>query len=172
MPAEAQPLTERQREVLGAARELLREEGADAVTMGRIARKLGIRPPSLYKHFADRTAIETELIAEGFERWAAALEAAGPTLAEMGEVYREFARAQPQLYRLMTDRPLARERLPEGLEARAQAPLVAAAGGDQDRARAVWAFAHGMVTLEQAGRFPPGAGLDRAWAIALEGLAP
>jgi hypothetical protein len=39
---------------------------------------------------------------------------------------------------------------------------VRAAGG-QDRARAVWAFAHGMVGLELSGRFPPDADLDAAW---------
>jgi hypothetical protein len=32
-----------------------------------------------------------------------------------------------------------------------------------DRARAVWVFAHGMVVLELAERFPPDADLDAAW---------
>ena len=62
----------------------------------------------------------------------------------------------------MTELPLPRDRLPDGLEARAAAPLVRAAG-DEDRARALWAFAHGMVTLELAGRFPPDADVDAAW---------
>jgi Tetracyclin repressor-like, C-terminal domain len=48
------------------------------------------------------------------------------------------------------------------VEARAAAPLLQAAG-NQDLARAVWAFAHGMVQLELARRFPPGADLDTAW---------
>lgn len=165
-------LGERQRAVLDAARALLVQEGADALTMGRIARALGIKPPSLYKHFPDRTAIEALLVAEGFEAWIAALERAGPSLAGIGAAYRAFATANPRLYRLMTERPLARERLPAGLEARAQAPLLAAVGGDQDRARAAWAFAHGMASLELAGRFPPGADLDAAWALGLAGLAP
>lgn len=160
-------LTDRQREILGVARTLLAEEGPDALTMGRLARRLGIKPPSLYKHFADRTSIEALLVAEGFEATARELEAAGPSLAQLGAAYRASALAQPQLYRLTTDRPLARERLPDGLEARAAAPLLAAAGGDPDLARAVWAFAHGMVSLELAGRFPPGAELERAWELAL-----
>jgi hypothetical protein len=62
----------------------------------------------------------------------------------------------------MTDQPLPRDRLPPGVEARAAAPLLRAAG-NQDLARAVWAFAHGMVQLELARRFPPGADLDTAW---------
>ena len=64
---------------------------------------------------------------------------------------------------LMTDRPLARERLPAGLEASAAAPLLAALG-DRDRARAAWAAAHGLAALELAGRFPAGADVDAAWA--------
>ena len=71
----------------------------------------------------------------------------------------------------MTERPLPREDLPAGLEDRAAAPLVAAVGGDRDRARATWAFAHGMVQLELAGRFPHDADLDAAWRTAVEAFA-
>ena len=63
----------------------------------------------------------------------------------------------------MTERPIDRERLEPGVEDRAARPLVQAVGGDGDRARAVWAFAHGMTILELNGRFPPGADLDAAW---------
>jgi hypothetical protein len=41
-------------------------------------------------------------------------------------------------------------------------------GGDRDRARAVWAFAHGMTILELNGRFPPDADLDAAWRRGLD----
>src|SRR4051794_11046509 len=138
----------------------------EALTVGNIARTLGIKPPSLYKHFAGRREIEAALIAEGFELHAAALEAAGPDLAELAAAYRDFALAHPQLYRLMTERPLPRDALPDGLEARAAAPILQATN-DPDLARAVWAFAHGMVQLELAGRFPDGADLDAAWAAAI-----
>ncbi len=70
----------------------------------------------------------------------------------------------------MTDRPLPRDLLPEGLEARAAAPVLRAAG-DPDLARAVWAFAHGMVVLELADRFPPDAELGRAWEKAVEAFS-
>ena len=42
-----------------------------------------------------------------------------------------------------------------------------AAGGDHDRARAAWAFAHGMTILELDGRFPPDADLDGAWSAGI-----
>ena len=71
----------------------------------------------------------------------------------------------------MTGGPLPRERLPEGLEAWTAEPVVVAVGGDPDRARAAWAFAHGMTILELDGRFPPGADLDAAWAAGIGALA-
>ena len=63
----------------------------------------------------------------------------------------------------MTDRPLDRDALVPGAEARAALPLYRAAGEDEALARAAWAFAHGMTILELNGRFPPGADLDAAW---------
>lgn len=78
--------------------------------------------------------------------------------------YRDWGLAHPHLYRLMTERPLPRERLPPGLEDRAAEPLLAAMGGDRDRTRALWAAAHGLLALELNDRFPDNADLDAAWA--------
>jgi AcrR family transcriptional regulator len=168
--ASAGALSPRQQEIVDVARTLLTRQGVDALTLGRVAQALGIKPPSLYKHFPSKRALEAVLIAEGMRMWAEAMEAAGPTLADIVAAYRRFARANPELYRLMTDRPLPRDLLPEGLEARAAAPVVRAAG-DPDLARAVWAFAHGMVVLELAGRFPPDAELEHAWGKAVEAFS-
>jgi AcrR family transcriptional regulator len=162
-------LTARQREIIDAARGLLAREGVEALTTGRLAQALGIKPPSLYKHFTGKRDLEARLIAEGLEAFAEALEAAGPTLAGVATAYRAFALQHPHLYRLMTERPLPRADLPEGLEDRAAAPVVRATG-DPDRARAAWAFAHGMVQLELAGRFPEGADLEPAWRHGIEAL--
>jgi AcrR family transcriptional regulator len=163
-------VTTRQQEIVAVARDLVAREGVEALTLGRVAKTLGIKPPSLYKHFPSKRALEAVLIAEGMSMWAEALETAGPTLSEMASAYRSFANEHPQLYRLMTDRPLPRDLLPEGLEARAAAPLHRAAG-DPDLARAVWAFAHGMAVLELAGRFPPDADLEPAWTKAVEAFS-
>jgi len=70
----------------------------------------------------------------------------------------------------MTERALNRELLAQGAEARAAGPVVEAAGGDTDLARAAWAFAHGMTILELNGRFPPDADLDAAWLRGVEAL--
>jgi AcrR family transcriptional regulator len=166
----AEPLTSRARYIVAAGRDLLEQEGAAALTMRRLAERLGIRAPSLYKHLPDKAALEAAIVAIGFEDIATALEAAldgalaarAEPLAALAVAYRVFALDHPHLYRLMTDQPLPRDRLPAGIEDRAAAPLLRATF-DLDRARAVWAFAHGMIMLELAGRFPPGADLDGTW---------
>ena len=162
--------------VVVAARRLLEEEGAGALTMRRLAEQLGIKAPSLYKHLPDKTALEAAIIATGLEEAAARFEqavdsataggdAAGrgaAAISALAAAYREFALAHPHLYRLIHNGPLPRQHLPAGVEDRAAAPLMRVAGS-RARARALWAFAHGMVMLELDQRFPPDADLDAAW---------
>jgi AcrR family transcriptional regulator len=161
MASSAHELTPRAREIVAAARELLEAEGPEALSMRRVAERVGIRAPSIYKHLPDKEALEAAVISAGFEEWAEAFK--GETAEELGRAYRAYALAHPHLYRLMTERPLARERLTPGVEQRGAQAIVDAVGGDEDAARAVWAFAHGMTILELNGRFPPGADLDAAW---------
>jgi AcrR family transcriptional regulator len=167
----AEPLTPRARQIVAVARELLEQEGPAALTMRRLGERLGIRAPSLYKHLPDKAALEAAIIATGFEDAAAAFEdavdGAADPLAAFTIAYRAFALAHPHLYRLMTDQPLPREHLPAGVEDRAAAPLQRAAG-DPALARAVFAFAHGMVLLELTRRLPPGDDPEAAWQ---EGIA-
>jgi AcrR family transcriptional regulator len=169
-------LTPRAREIVDAARELLEEEGPDALSMRRIAERLGIRAPSIYKHLPDKQALENALISAGFEEQAKLFEAAvrrnDDAVTAIARAYRRWARRHPHLYRLMTERPLDRENLVPGAEDRAGRVLYEAFGGDADRARAAWAFAHGMTILELNDRFPPGADLDAAWERGIEALRP
>ena len=162
----ADGLTPRARRIVTAARGVLESEGADAVTMRRVADELGVRAASLYKHLPDKAALEAAIISDGFAEAAAALEAAVDGAAEpltaFVDAYRSFVAAHPHVYRLMTERPLPRERLPPGLETRTAAPLVRAVGGPE-RARAAWAFIHGMIMLELNGRFPTDGVTEAAW---------
>lgn len=162
-------MTERTEQILDVAEEVLQREGVGALTMRRLASELGIQAPSLYKHVRSKEEIVTGLQARALRDQAAAF-AGLADLASLASAYRTWALAHPRLYELLSRHPLDRERLPEGLEASAAAPLLAAAGHDVDRARALWAFAHGMVDLEIAGRFPPDADLDAAWAAVVNGF--
>jgi AcrR family transcriptional regulator len=165
----------RAQEVVAAGRRLLEEEGVAALTMRRLAERLGIRAPSLYKHLPDKAALEAAIIATGLGEAAAAFEAAvedsPEPLPALAAAYRTFALAHPHLYRLMNSGPLPRQRLPPGLEDRTAAPVLRVAG-DQARARALRAFAHGMVMLELDHRFPPDADLDAAWQAGIAAFQP
>jgi AcrR family transcriptional regulator len=171
----------RVRDVVAAARAMLEQEGPEGLTMRRLAERMGIRAPSLYKHVDSKEGLEALLMADAFRELGQQLhDAVGSlrkggsrrnALTELARVYRRWALAHPHLYRLVTGGPLPRERLPEGLEAWTAEPVVIAAGGDPDRARAVWAFAHGMTILELDGRFPPDADLDAAWASGIAALS-
>jgi AcrR family transcriptional regulator len=160
-------LSPRGRELVDAARALLEEDGVDAVSMRRLAERVGIRAPSIYKHLPDKRALEAALVSDGFEElaatFAAAVDGAADPLGALADAYRRFAREHPHLYRLMTERPLPRDLLAPGVEDAAARPLLDAVGGDADAARAVWAFAHGMTILELNDRFPADADLDSAW---------
>jgi AcrR family transcriptional regulator len=175
MASSAPELTPRAREIVDAARELLEAEGPEGLSMRRVAERIGIRAPSIYKHLPDKHALEAALISAGFaecaEVFEAALDGAEDPLAALAYAYRDYATRHPHLYRLMTERPLARERLAPGVEERAAAPIVAAVG-DADGARAMWAFAHGMTILELNGRFPPDADLDAAWQKGIAAFRP
>jgi len=159
-------LTPRAREIVRAARELLEKEGPGALSMRRLGERVGMRAPSIYEHFRDKQALVAALISVGFEEQAdlfdRAAESADP-LQALATAYRDFARRQPHMYRLLTEQPLRRDLLVPGVEEAAALPLLRAVGGDVERARAVWAFAHGMVILELNRRFPPGADLDQTW---------
>jgi len=179
----AGPLTGRQAQIAAVARALLEAEGPAALTMRRVADALGIKAPSLYKHVQDKTALEALVVADGFTELAGALEVAAESgtenpeahgtagLAAMARAYRAFGVTHPHLYRLMNYQPLRRDLLHAGLEERATLPLLAATGYHEARARAMWTFAHGMVSLEIDGRFPPDADLDQAWRAGLAAFA-
>lgn len=156
----------RRDEITSSARAILEEGGEEALTMRHLADRLGIKAPSLYKHVKNRREIETLLAAEALNEMGEALNSADG-LEEMGRRYRNWALSNPGLYRVATTRPLDRENLPKGVEELSARPLVEAVGGDQDRARALWALAHGLTLLELDGRFPDGVDIDAAWRAGL-----
>ncbi len=167
-PPPLNPLPRRAVEIVDAARVVLETEGRDALTMRRLAEVMGIRAPSIYKHLPGKQAVEAALIDRALLEMGRACHDAirGPApAAALFATYRREALARPNLYRLATSGPLARELLTPGLEDWAGEPWFLVAG-EPYLAQAMWAFAHGMVILELDGRFPETAHLDRTWAAA------
>jgi AcrR family transcriptional regulator len=163
--------------IVAAARRILEEEGADALTMRRLASSVGMRAPSLYKHFPTKRAVEAALIEQGLLEFGRTLHAAVASPGRGGPVrsllaaYRTGALGNAALYRLATAGPLPREDLAPGLEDWAGEPFLLATG-DPWRAQALFSFAHGMVVLELDDRFPGGSDLDRTWEAGVAAFTP
>ncbi|CAN5686409.1 TetR/AcrR family transcriptional regulator [soil metagenome] len=95
-------------EILDAAKDLLAETASeDAVSIRAVAQRVGVTPPSIYRHFADKDRLLLEVCHESFDRFAAALEgpaaAADPIerIAALGRAYVEYAVDFPEHYRIM-----------------------------------------------------------------------
>ncbi|WP_288432630.1 TetR/AcrR family transcriptional regulator [uncultured Deinococcus sp.] len=147
------------------ARVLLEGGGPEALNMRPLADALGVRPSSLYRHYADRAALLSALteIAARELRAAMAGAAAGldpqAGLLAMAGAYHAYARAHPHLYALLLDP--ARPYAPAGplkdlwntvLE---QVSAVTGRPDDTGATVAVWAFLHGHTLLFLGGQFGP-----------------
>jgi AcrR family transcriptional regulator len=81
---------ERLRQLLDVAWQLVREEGTDALTLGRLAEQAGVTKPVVYDHFTTRPGLLAVLYQEFDARQTAlmdtALEASEPTLASKAMV--------------------------------------------------------------------------------------
>ena len=75
-------------------------------------RAVGIKAPSIYKHVPDKRALEVAMIAAGFEERSRAVRRRPTARGPRARIWRAFALDHPHLYRLMTLRPLPRDRLP------------------------------------------------------------
>jgi pyruvate/2-oxoglutarate/acetoin dehydrogenase E1 component len=67
------PVETRLVQIVEAARAILEDGGREALTMRRVADRLGIRAPSLYKHVGSKEELEALLIAEAFRGFGTAV---------------------------------------------------------------------------------------------------
>jgi AcrR family transcriptional regulator len=168
-----------------AAERLFAEHGLDAVTMRQLAAELGVSPMTPYRYFRDKNDILAAVRANGFNRFAEALEKARDSQtnarargAAVGEAYINFALEHPHTYKLMFDLNQPDEAdYPELVAAgeRARATMTAhvkdqiaagdMAGSPERIGMMFWAATHGALLLELTGKLPPGAGRDLAYAI-------
>jgi AcrR family transcriptional regulator len=150
-----------------AARQILDENGLQAVGLRETARRVGVSATAAYRHFRSKDDLLASVAVAGFGELAAAMEGAtrGATpLARMGVAYIEFAHQNPGLFRLMFG-PILAERgkypalhaaiLPvEALLLRGVADLDQRTLDDNLTAMAAWGLAHGLSHLIVDGFFP------------------
>jgi len=188
-------------QILAAAGELLAESGReDEVSIRAVADRVGVTPPSIYLHYADKDALLDAVCVEAFTDMHEAMAAAGAgahddpvaALAAQGRAYIAFARSRPEHYRLMFMR-----RPGHDLEMPTEAEITATAGlssvietlrvaqekgvidAHEDPIRValtLWSAVHGVAALLIAKpHFPWGDTdelIDRVVAMTLYGVVP
>jgi AcrR family transcriptional regulator len=125
-----------------------------------LARRAGVTPMALYRHFADRDALLNALAAVGFddlgERMLAAEQSRDPkeALIAIGVIYIQFAVERPGLFRLMYGgRPPETDAKPGEPPHAAYAALtrrITELAKPKEREAAFmasWALVHGLATL-------------------------
>ena len=100
-------------EILGAARAIMREDGAAALSIQELARRMDMKAPSLYNYFSGKQEIYDTLFRQGFEQFDVLVQdrlQAAPSwrsaLTSYIEAYMSFALANPELYQLCFERPV------------------------------------------------------------------
>lgn len=90
--------------ILKMAAEIADTNGVEAVTLATLAKKLNIRPPSLYNHIDGLQGLRKQLTLYGIKQLynhliRAAVERSGDeTIHAFGDAYVNFARTHPGLY--------------------------------------------------------------------------
>ena len=133
MPATPAPSTMRERyraqvraEVKQAALRQLAESGPAGLSVSAIGKELGVSGPALYRYFASRDDLLTELVIDAYDDLAGAPgQDPCARFEALARGYRSWALAQPHRYRLLFGPPLP------GYDAHAQR-LVAASEASMD----------------------------------------
>jgi AcrR family transcriptional regulator len=153
--------------LLAAAREILDENGLQAVGLRETARRVGVSATAAYRHFTNKEDLLASVAAQGFHELAEAMQSgtkgANP-LVRGGLAYIEFASQNRGLFRLMFGPVLAeRSKYPAlqaesaGVEAmlvRGVTDLDPRSLKDNLAAMAAWGLVHGLAHLIVDGFFP------------------
>ena len=97
--------------ILQVSRDIMREEGAAALNLNEVARRLGVKTPSLYAYFPNKMAIYDALFRRGMELFDVCMAAPeGMSGWDRFEyaigAYMRFAVENPALYQILFERPV------------------------------------------------------------------
>lgn len=162
------------KKIAAVALRLLEQEGAEGVSMRRVAKAVGITPMAIYRHFPDRESLLKAITDAEFDKLLAFSQArmvSGPssvTLVSVLEGYVDYALDRPRVFDYVFSKPRAdARRFPKDFRERRSPTLnlvadVVEAGMKSgefrkddiwDVAMSLWAHVHGCVTLYRGGRF-------------------
>ncbi|MCZ4120923.1 TetR/AcrR family transcriptional regulator [Streptomyces sp. H39-S7] len=100
--------------------------GATALSLNAIAKRIGMSGPALYRYFAGRDELITELIRDAYRSLADTLRAAsttGPDVATLAHALRTWAVDDPQRYFLVYGTPVPGYHAPDDVTAIASATM-------------------------------------------------
>ncbi|HMO42832.1 MAG TPA: TetR/AcrR family transcriptional regulator [Phenylobacterium sp.] len=163
------------RALVEAACRLLDAEGPGALSLRAVAREAGVSPAAPYHHFKDKGELLDAVAHEGWEKLDEAFQAAGAEthgvrdrVVELGVAYVRFARAHPDLYRIMYDRSRDQADMPEHVHEhegsayqRVKTVLLSAGADPADEEGlelatiACWCAAHGLAEMSVFKKFEP-----------------
>lgn len=107
-------------EIKEHAWEQIATAGASALSLNAIAKRMGMSGPALYRYFASRDDLITELIREAYRSLAGTLRSASATgagLAGLAHALRGWALEDPQRYLLIYGTPVPGYHAPEDITA-------------------------------------------------------
>ncbi|MEU9959433.1 TetR/AcrR family transcriptional regulator [Streptomyces sp. NPDC050982] len=114
-------------EIKERAWEQIATAGATALSLNAIAKQMGMSGPALYRYFAGRDELITELIRDAYGSLADTLRAAaesGADLAVLAHALREWALADPHRYFLVYGTPVPGYHAPDDVTGIAQDIMV------------------------------------------------
>lgn len=136
--------------IVNEARAMLRESGWSSISMRRLAARLDVKAPSLYKHISGKEELLQMLLAESLYSLGQRIHAAiddEPTASALLNAYRQAVLDDPHGYRLMSRTKFVNMASPSTLDAWIREAFIKVAG-EEAKGLAMWAFAHGLVTAE------------------------
>ncbi len=167
--------------IMIAAAELANEHGSENITLAMLAKKLNIKPPSLYNHFDGLQGIKKELAIFSLEKLFNSLtnEAEGKPQGEeavmaLSLAYLTFARRNPGLYEFALSAPDPADELVHAAGKKIVELIVSAMkpfGLPEEEAihavRGLRSLMHGFASLEQRGGFGMPLDLDESYQLAV-----
>ena len=92
--------------ILSAASDLLAEEGYEALSMRKVAAKVGLSQAAIYRHYADKAELVAMIVEAGYSRLRSMVEGLDEEIADPEELIAEgirayvgFARESPRLFK-------------------------------------------------------------------------
>jgi AcrR family transcriptional regulator len=163
--------------IVQTARELIEQDGVEQLSLARVAGKLGIKAPSLYRHVDSKSAllqaVNTLTFEEMFQAYQAALRQAGPDpracMLAIARAHRAYAQAHPETYVLAYTATAPEDRTDPAALEQAALPLqvimaeIAGEALSLTALRGALALVHGFVMLELKNQLQRGGDLGEAY---------